>query len=231
MSLQVRSYLILAVLSLTYGAAWSITPKSQLTGAEVAIAGRLPQQFGGWVEESDALAQVDPSVDGVGGRDQAQRATYDEVLMRTYQRRDGKRVMMALAYGRKQTQELKIHRPELCYRAQGFEVTSLGARALRLGPNASVTSTALVTRNRNRVEIVTYWIRIGDRVTRSAWETRWTLLREGLAGRVPDGLLVRTSSLAPSETDAGEALAVQRDFLVELYGALAPPARKWLTGV
>ena len=57
------------------------------------------------------------------------------------------------------------------------------------------------------------------------------LLREGLAGRVPDGLLVRTSSLAPSETDAGEALAVQRDFLVELYGALAPQARKWLTGV
>jgi len=230
MSLQARSYLILAILSLTYGAAWSITPKSQLAGAGVELARRMPERFGGWIEEPDALAQVDPSLSGAGGRDQAQRATYDEVLMRTYQRRDGKRVMVALAYGREQTQELKIHRPELCYRAQGFEVRSLGARVLRLSPNAPVISTALVARNRNRVEIVSYWIRIGDRITRSAWETRWTLLREGLAGRVPDGLLVRTSSLTQSETDAGEALAVQRDFLVELYRALTPQGRQWLTG-
>src|SRR6185295_754125 len=97
---------------------------------------------------------------------------YDDLLMHTYRRADGQQVMMTIAYGRNQTQELKLHRPELCYYAQGFEVHTLGRRTVQLTPARTVSSLALLTRNRTRIEVVTYWIRIDERITENAWQTR-----------------------------------------------------------
>jgi EpsI family protein len=136
--------------------------------------------------------------------------------------------MVALAYGRRQTQEIKIHRPELCYYAQGFAVQSLGTRAVQLSPARSVESHALLTENRARTEVVTYWIRVGDSLANDPWTLRWTIFREGLRGRVPDGLLVRTSSLAASAEGAERELALQQEFLADLYRAAPTKTRTFL---
>src|SRR5690606_22483036 len=186
-------------------------------------------EFGDWHAEADPVAQV-LLVPNAADRTAAEAASYDDVLMRTYRRRDGARVMVALAYGRRQTQELKIHRPELCYYAQGFAVRSLGTRAVPLDAPHGVEALALVAESRARTEIVSYWIRIGERLANDPWELRWTIFRDGLAGRVPDGLLVRTSSLAASPAAAEREIALQHEFLADLYRALPPAARRFLAG-
>jgi EpsI family protein len=150
--------------------------------------------------------------------------------MRTYRRTDGARVMVAIAYGRRQTQEVKIHRPELCYYAQGFAVSPLGSRAVELDGARNVESLALLTQNRSRTEIVTYWIRVGDALVNDPWELRFEIFREGLEGRVPDGLLVRASSLAGSADGAERELALQHEFLADLYRVVPDATRRFLVG-
>jgi EpsI family protein len=224
-----RSVAILAALALaSYGAA-ALTPREEL-GADLDFATLIPERVGAWVAEPDAEAQVLLVPGGANDTAAAQDASYDDVLMRTYVRDDGARVMIAIAYGRRQTQELKIHRPELCYYAQGFEVSSLGGRDVRLDGQRTAASAALLTRNRSRTEVVTYWIRVGDSLAASAWDTRWTIFREGLRGRVPDGVLVRASSLAESPATAEHEIGLQHAFLADLYRAVPAQTRRLLAG-
>jgi EpsI family protein len=89
----------------------------------------------------------------------------------------------------------------------------------------------MTARNQSRLELITYWIRIGDLVSTNAWQTRWIILREGLDGRIPDGILVRASSVLRTDADSGRALEAQRQFLSALYGALSMQGRKTLVGM
>jgi EpsI family protein len=218
-----------ALLVAAYGAA-RLRPELELGGGAAPLEQLIPARFGEWIEEPQPLAQVLLVPNAVENAEVAQSASYDDVLMRTYRRADGARVMAAFAYGRRQTQEVKIHRPELCYYAQGFAVQPLGARAVRLGAAYSVQTATLLTQNRSRVEIVTYWIRVGAGVASGPWDMRWTIFREGLGGRVPDGLLVRASSLAESAARAEEALELQAAFLADLYRELPAVAQAFLAG-
>jgi EpsI family protein len=101
---------------------------------------------------------------------------------------------------------------------------------VRLDHDLSVDSLALLTRNRARIEVVTYWIRVGERIARGPWDTRWTIFSAGLRGQVPDGLLVRASSLAESTQDAEHELALQHEFLADLYRGAPDATRAFLTG-
>jgi EpsI family protein len=224
-----RSVTVLAVLALASYAAARLTPRHELGGA-LRLAELIPERFGSWAAEPDAGAQVLLVPNGAYETAAAQDASYDDVLMRTYRRADGARVMVAIAYGRRQTQEIKIHRPELCYYAQGFEVRALGSRAVQLDDARSVESLALLTHNRARTEVVTYWIRVGGELASNPWAMRWTIFREGLGGRVPDGVLVRASSLAQSADEAERELALQHEFLADLYREVPPATRRFLAG-
>jgi len=205
-----------------------LTPQRESISREAPLDRLIPHTFGNWAEDVSPESQVSLSLRT--GDEPLGAEVYDDVLMRTYRRSDGQRVMMTIAYGRKQTQELKLHRPELCYYAQGFEVHALGRRAVQLSPTRQLGSMALLTRNRTRIEVVTYWMRIGEHVTENAWQTRWTILRSGLDGRIPDGILVRASTLATSEATAEQELALQHAFLTDLYTAVPQSTRRLLAG-
>ncbi len=229
MSPLARSALVTAVLVGASYAAAALTPRAEVASTR-PLAERIPERFGDWIAEPQF---VDPVVLVPGAALEptaAQASAYDDVLMRTYRRADGARVMAAFAYGRRQTQEIKIHRPELCYYAQGFDVRSLGERAVQLDRGRNVESRALLTRNRARIEVVTYWIRVGERVARGPWDIRWTIFSAGLRGQVPDGLLVRASSLAESTRDAEHELDVQHEFLADLYHGAPDATRAFLAG-
>jgi len=228
-SALVRGALVTAVLVAAAYAAAGLTPRVEVAQND-PLAERIPERFGDWVAEPQS---VDPVVLVPGAALEpaaAQTASYDDVLMRTYRRGDGARVMAAFAYGRRQTQELKIHRPELCYYAQGFDVSPLGERAVRLDGARSVESRALLTRNRARIEVVTYWVRVGEGLASGPWDIRWRIFRDGLGGRVPDGLLVRASSLAESADGAERELVVQHEFLADLYRDTPGATREFLAG-
>jgi EpsI family protein len=229
MSSRARGILVTAVLIGASCAAAALTPRADVAPSR-PLAERIPARFGDWTAEPQS---VDPVVLVPGAALEpaaAESSSYDDVLMRTYRRGDGARVMAAFAYGRRQTQELKIHRPELCYHAQGFEVSPLGVRAVRLDRDLSVDSLALLTRNRSRIEVVTYWIRVGERIARGPWDIRWTIFDAGVHGHVPDGLLVRASSLAESTQDAEHELALQHEFLADLYRGTPDATRTFLAG-
>ena len=194
----------------------------------VNLARMVPTEFGRWKEMKTGIVQMD-----LAPREGEERTTdqpYDQVLMRSYERDDGAIVMLALAYGRSQRQEVKIHRPELCYVAQGFEVVNREKTKVVLAPETTVSAYRLMTRTRGRVEPVTYWIRIGNIIAETAWQSRWKIFTDGLTGIVPDGLLVRASSALPIDADLGPAYRMQNEFLADLFAAVKPDDRRSLAG-
>jgi EpsI family protein len=229
-SARAKGLLILALLAGAAYAAERATPRLEQGRDTPSLAALIPERFGAWVAEPEAVAPVLLVPDVLTDAETAQSASYDDVLMRTYRHEDGSSVMVAIAYGRRQTQEIKIHRPELCYYAQGFSVSGLGDRVVRLDRRFGVESRALLTQNRDRVEIVSYWIRVGEGVVNDPWALRWSILRDGLEGRVPDGVLVRASSLAASPAAIERELALQQTFLADLYAAVPARTRQFLAG-
>jgi EpsI family protein len=92
----------------------------------------------------------------------------------------------------------------------------------------SVPVRRLYATNSARHEPITYWITVGDKATESGAKAKLAQLRYGLSGTVPDGILVRVSSI---DTDTAAAYTLQQKFVSELLRALTPQARKRLIGV
>jgi EpsI family protein len=219
---------------LTAALTYAIAPTRQVSPDSVVLERMIPKRFGEWVEQGATLEPVSPQIDGQSeghSGNRSSQAIYDQVLMRTYRRQtDGELVMLALAYGRRQVQEFKIHRPELCYYSQGYDVRFVGRSRVVLGPRFGVDSNLLLARNRGRYEPVTYWIRVGGRISLSAWETRWLIFKDGISGSVPDGILVRASSVVAAEADSASAFELQKVFFADLYNSLSPAARAAIAG-
>ena len=130
--------------------------------------------------------------------------------------------MLLVAYGGEQNDALKAHRQEGCYASQGFEIRDLHVDRLAID-GRSVPVTRMQAVRGERSEPVTYWFTMGDRVVMSRMERLGVQLSEGRAGRVPDGLLVRVSSLS---TDPQEAFRIQEAFLQSMITAL-PEGMRW----
>ena len=204
---------------------WMAPSVSMSPPGAVDLESMVPKQFGDWTYMPSAVSQVDLAVrrDGEEG---SNTRVYDQVLMRTYRNQKGQAVMLALAWGRQQRQEVKIHRPELCYVAQGFQISS--SRPIDALGDGTVLGTTLLTSTARRVEPVLYWVRIGDTLSTNAWQTRWYILREGVAGRIPDGILVRTSQVLRTASQVETSLELQRRFLSDLVAAVPEPQRSVL---
>lgn len=211
------------------GLAIALTPNRHLVpeGA-VDLEQMIPRDFKDWRELKTGVIQMDLSPRD--GEERTIEQPYDQTLMRTYIRDDGAVVMLALAYGRTQRQEVKIHRPELCYVSQGFTVKSKSTDMVDLAPGSQVAVHRLLAGNQRRLEPVTYWIRIGDRLTSNAWESRTAIFLEGLQGRIPDGMLVRVSTPVAAAADVSGTYALQDAFLKDLVSVLNGPGQTALLG-
>ena len=185
------------------------------------IAALLPQELPGWRLDPEDLA-VPPAPEG-----QAKQARlYSQVVSRTYVNEAGERMLLTVAYGGDQSDALKAHRQEVCYQAQGFEVHGVQpGRVEAAGRNVPVTRFHAIRGDRS--EPVTYWLTMGDRVVRGRGERLVEQLRHGIRGRVPDGLMVRISSLA---TDPRAAYAAHATFAAALLAPLAPTDATRLAG-
>jgi EpsI family protein len=201
------------------------TAKSS-TDNYVELEAIIPQQFGAWrvVPTAEELADLAPR-----NVDDEPRKFYDATLMRTYKSVDGAVVMLAVAYGKNQRQEAKIHRPELCYTAQGFQVTAKHAKVVDVA-EGKVPAVQLLAKSAQRLEPITYWIRIGDKFSQDPLALRLSILFAGVGGRIPDGALVRVSSALPLGADPAAQYPLQREFLRELTAALSPKGRRLVLG-
>ena len=204
-----------------------ITPELRAVRGDPHLAANVPASFGDWtLVDRPSLPVGVVANDGRGTLQQP----YDDVLMRTYRNSKGESVMLALAYGREQRQEIKVHRPELCYTAAGFRVVSMQATTfgqLR-GAESVVRGNRLYAEGRHGNEAVSYWIRVGSVYTESGWDIRRHIVEQGLQGKIPDGVLVRVSRPVENLRDAEEAWPRLETFLEELVAALPEQTRIFL---
>lgn len=218
-----RNLLIGALLCGAAALAAAVTP-TRLVAANTQpdLGAMIPQRFGDWTLEPTQLLQiVDPTKQAEIDK------LYAQVLTRAYVDPRGARIMLSIAYGRDQRDNLAVHRPEVCYPAQGAQLLGTGDAMLDF-PWGRVPARRLVTQFGARHEPVTYWIMVGHRALVDPLPIKLEQMRYGLRGRIPDGLLMRVSSIDPNDQ---RAFADQARFLTDLLGALPPADRQRLSGL
>ena len=181
----------------------------------------IPPAFADWVVDA-SIVPLTPDPE----RQSVLEKIYDQTLSRTYVNKQGQRVMLSIAYGGDQSRALQLHLPEVCYVAQGFEMlkTGDGELATHFG---TVPVKRLVARQNTRNEPITYWITIGDKAIKSGIQQKIQRLAYGLSGKIPDGMLVRVSTI---QSDAGDAYRVQDRFVAQMLDVLDPKDRTRLLG-
>ena len=219
-----RTALITAALMFAASAAAvALRPTHKIAdaGPKVDLEAMIPKQFGDWRIDT-SIAPVLPSPD----QQALLNKIYNQVLARTYINNRGQRVMLSIAYGGDQSDSMQVHKPEVCYAAQGFQIknASLGQLATDYG---AVPVKRLVASLNSRVEPITYWITVGDQAISPGVNQKIAQLRYGLSGSVPDGMLVRASSI---DREAEPAYALQERFLGEMLAAMPPADRARIAG-
>lgn len=215
---------LLVAMAIAGLAAFWLKPSLGKASEAPSLDAALPRQFGDWRE----VPQRGVPVSLLAGEVPDINQPYDQTVMRTYVNSQGDVVMLALAWGRNQRQEVKIHRPDLCYVAQGHKVASLKTHVFEgiSSPSGTpVTGKQMVTTLGNGAEAVAYWMRIGAVYSEDAAQTRIHILKEGLAGRVPDGVLVRASIRVRDVKAADEIWPTLDKFLAAMAESLAPTPR------
>ena len=159
--------------------------------------------------------------------DQLARLLYDQQLTRSYSSPDRLPVMLLMAYGSSQGGMLQIHRPEICYPASGFHLSETKVTAIPLGPHRAVASRSFVASSDTRVEQVLYWTRIGELVPTSWVGQRLAVVRANLHGQIPDGLLVRLSTVS---NDPDQAQATLKKFARAMLDAMPKTTQHMLIG-
>ena len=201
--------------------ALSPSPRAMQAQAAFNLEAMIPARFGAWRIDPH-IVPLTPSPDQQGVLEKI----YDQTLSRTYVDGAGRRVMLSIAYGGDQSKALQLHLPEVCYVAQGFQLVGDGSD--RLATRFGVLPVQrLVARLQERNEPITYWITIGEHATRSGIEQKMRRLAYGLSGEIPDGMLVRVSSIS---NDAPDAWRLQDRFIGELLAALGAAGRVRLIG-
>lgn len=203
--------------------AWLATPRLATGGRQPDLETLVPKAFGSWRLLPNAMQQVQMSQ----GVQTSTEQPYDRELMRTYVDDRGQVVMLAVAWGERQRQDVKVHRPEVCYPAQGLNVMDLrpGAPLLLPGVAQPVPTVQMLAGNRGQLEAVRYWIRIGDTYGGDGLRARWYILNEGLRGRIPDGILVRVSQRLRSDAESEASQQLLAGFLAEMTAAVAAADR------
>jgi EpsI family protein len=152
--------------------------------------------------------------------------TYDEVVTRYYRSDRAPAVMLLIAYGSAQTGGTELHRPEVCYPSAGFRVRSWPVTSLQL-PGVSLPARPITARAAGRIEQILYWTRVGRDFPTSSLEQRLAVLRHSVRGSVPDGIIVRMSTM---DVERERALRVLRFFAAALLTSGDAEMRRLLTG-
>lgn len=182
-----------------------------------------PSHFGAW-----QLLEQDPGHPQRSTELQQKVASaYQQTLERVYTRADGERVMLSMAYGSNQFSDaLQVHRPEYCYKAQGYQIEKSRDVKLRLADSHLQVRRLLATKP-GRQEPITYWVTVGDDAVLPGVQRKLAQMRYGLRGEIPDGMLVRISTISQNEKVAYE---VHLQFLQDWLHHLAAQERARLIG-
>jgi EpsI family protein len=197
------------------------TQKLADLGPKIDLEAMIPSHFGDWKIDRTIVPLL-PAPDVQAKLDKI----YNQTLARTYVDSRGKRIMLSIAYGGDQSDAMQVHLPEVCYAAQGFQVKKSAEGEVLVGDREIPVRRVVATLGA-RVEPITYWITVGDQVVNNRIKRKLAQVRSGMAGRVPDGMLVRVSSIGREET---EAYAIQDGFLRDMLRTMRADDLERVTG-
>lgn len=223
MKLTIRNILLTVLMLASAGLAIAMRPSHKIAdqGPKVDLETMIPRAFGDWQEEQQSATQiVDPQTK------QLLDKLYSQTLSRTYVDGTGYRIMLSIAYGNDQSDALQVHKPEVCYPAQGFALQGKEQGVLAL-KNGQIPVIRIRTSLGPRNEPVTYWTTIGDQVVKPGIHKKLAEMSYGLSGKIPDGMLIRVSSI---DAKSDNAYQIQNRFSAQMLEAMAPENRQRLTG-
>jgi len=221
--LLIRNILICLAMLASVAASVIMRPTIKIAdqAEKINLETMIPKSFSDWgIDEKVIPLQADPE------RQNLINKIYNQVLSRTYYNRQGQRVMLLIAYGSNQSDSLQVHKPEICYKGQGFDILKI-ATSKMLTEFGEVPIKRLLAVQGSRSEPITYWFTVGNSVASSGLDFKLHQLRYGLTGKIPDGLLFRISTIDSNEE---EAYAVQDKFVHDLLKVINPKDRIRLIG-
>jgi len=217
--------IFLCILMVSSGALTkALTPTKKIADQQekIDLEIMIPIEFGDWrIDRSIIPLQVDAETQAMLDK------IYNQTLARTYVNSLGERIMLSVAYGGDQSDNLAVHKPEVCYYAQGFEIMKNFSDEL-LTQYGTLPIKRLIAVKGNRSEPITYWVTIGNKAVLPGIEEKLQQLRYGLTGSVPDGMLVRVSTI---DADKEKAYQLQTHFIQDMLSAIDIRSRTRLTGV
>jgi len=222
---NLASALILAVaMAITAASANHLKPKLQLADARpvLKIEPSIPTAFSDWRIAEVSGGVVNPQQEAL------LNSLYSEIITRTYVNEKGLRVMLSIAYGKNQNDSFQVHKPEVCYPAQGFQLKSNVAGSLETTWGQIPVRRIETSLGSQRLEPVTYWTTIGDYAVRSSTDKKIREVEYAMKGYIADGLLFRLSSI---DNNTARAFEVHQQFARELLGAVSAGDRHRLSGL
>jgi EpsI family protein len=198
------------------------------TSASLNLETVIPKQFGTWTVVPSIRPVTPADQEGyVQANDEAAKI-YSQEVGRGYTDGRGHIVMLMVAYGPVQNFRLKAHRPEMCYTAAGYRVSSkTGAEVPYQDGVPPLKVAHIVAERENRYEPISYWMRVGNDITTGVIDRQLIRLKYGLQGLIPDGALMRVSTVdLPKEA----SYKLQDQFIRDLLAAISPENRKFFVG-
>lgn len=223
LSVQFRVLLVFLAMALSSWLAYAFKPSIKVADANplAPLETAIPKQFGSWRVDTD-LPVILPSPEVQEKLDKI----YNQVLSRTYVDGQGNHIMLSIAYGGDQSDGTTAHKPEICYPAQGLEIVYNRVGTMNI-QNQDIPVRRLRARMGSRHEPITYWIVVGDQTVTSGSGMKMVQLRYGVRGLIPDGMLIRVSSL---ERDPETAFKRHEEFIRALAASVDPSLRLRLLG-
>jgi EpsI family protein len=219
-----RDFIIGGVCAISAGTAFALKPrrKVSLLPPGKKLSDILPREFDGWTSRdvSDMYAPETP--------DSLLARLYGETVSRIYvQEGSSAEIMMLMAHGDSQSNELQLHRPEVCYPAFGFAITDSKVVQLPVGRTVAVPGRLLAAESAAQKQVVVYWTRLGEFFPTGVTEQRLERLDTAIHRYIPDGLLARFSMGGPVTTTTVETM---KGFISDLVMHVGDDKRGVLVG-
>lgn len=218
-----RAVMIGGAMLATGAATFAATPRrSEHRLANVKLGTLISKEIGPWRYTSPAgvvVASEDP--------DGAPKDGYDQLVTRVYEATGLPTIMLLLAYGSTQGGSLRLHRPETCYPGQGFRLSEFGDTSFSFAGGSVVPARRFSATREDRVERLLYWTRISRSFPLNTLAEYGAIVSSVVRGVVPDGILVRVSTVGAGTTaDDG----VLHQFVDAMVATASPQGRIVLLG-
>lgn len=216
-----RAVLVGGTMAVTSAGAYAVMPRREEHRlARTKLGDLVPRRIAAWhaAPPVGVVVTSEESVNTDG---------YDQLLTRVYAAPGLPTIMLLIAYGSTQGGSLQLHRPETCYPGQGFRIGQAEETDFGFRTDRPVQARRFTAWRDARTERLVYWTRIADSFPRNTAQEYRAIFASVLRGVVPDGVLVRISTIGDDIPRSDQAIT---SFARAMVAAAIPAGRQVLLG-